>query len=56
MASTLDAALLQPVTEMNPFGTVYSCNAVPAIMKQRRSGKIITVSSVAGTAPSVDSG
>src|SRR4029077_2969420 len=41
----------QLVTEMNLFGTVYSCNAVAPIMKQQRSGKIITVSSVAGTAP-----
>jgi NAD(P)-dependent dehydrogenase (short-subunit alcohol dehydrogenase family) len=47
-ASTLDPALLQLVTEMNLFGTVYSCNAVAPIMKQQRSGKIITVSSVAG--------
>ena len=39
-ASTLDPALLHLVTEMNLFGTVYSCNAVAPIMKQRRSGKI----------------
>jgi 3-oxoacyl-[acyl-carrier protein] reductase len=55
-ASTLDPALLHLVTEMNLFGTVYSCNAVAPIMKQQRSGKIITVSSVAGTAPSADGG
>jgi 3-oxoacyl-[acyl-carrier protein] reductase len=55
-ASTLDPALLQLVTEMNLFGTVYSCSAVAPIMKQQRSGKIITVSSVAGTAPSADGG
>src|SRR5271166_4466042 len=55
-ASSLDPALLQLVTEMNLFGTVYSCNAVAPIMKQQRSGKIITVSSVAGTAPCADSG
>src|SRR2546423_7502998 len=55
-ASTLDPALLQLVTEMNLYGTVYSCNAVAPIMKQQRSGKIITVSSVAGTAPSADGG
>ncbi|MBV8737515.1 MAG: SDR family oxidoreductase [Alphaproteobacteria bacterium] len=55
-AGTLDPALLQLVTEMNLFGTVYSCNAVAPIMKRQRSGKIITVSSVAGTAPSVDGG
>src|SRR5215831_12181185 len=55
-ASTLEPALLQLVTEMNLFGTVYCCNAVAPIMKQQRSGKIITVSSVAGIAPSVDGG
>ena len=55
-ARTLNLALLWLITEMNLFGTVYSCNAVAPIMKQQRSGKIITVSSVAGTAPSVDGG
>jgi len=55
-ASSLDPALLHLVTEMNLFGTVYSCNAVAPIMKQQRSGKIITVSSIAGTAPSADGG
>ena len=55
-ASTLDPALLQLVVEMNLFGTVYSCNAVAPIMKRQRSGKIITVSSVAGTGPSIDGG
>jgi 3-oxoacyl-[acyl-carrier protein] reductase len=49
-ASTLDPALLQLVTEMNLL------NAVAPIMKQQRYGKIITVSSVAGTAPSADGG
>src|SRR5438552_9270118 len=52
----LDPALLQLVTEMNLFGTVYSCNAVAPIMKEQRSGRIVTVSSVAGTAPSADGG
>src|SRR6201997_2133146 len=37
-ASTLDPALFRLVTEMNLFGTVYSCNAVAPIMKQQRSG------------------
>jgi NAD(P)-dependent dehydrogenase (short-subunit alcohol dehydrogenase family) len=41
---------------MNLFGTVHSCNAVAPIMKQQRFGKIITVSSVAGAAPSGDDG
>src|ERR1700726_1858487 len=55
-ASSLDPALLQLVVAMNLFGTVYSCNAVAPVMKQQRFGKIITVSSVAGTAPSADGG
>jgi 3-oxoacyl-[acyl-carrier protein] reductase len=55
-AGSLDPVLLSLVTEMNLFGTVYSCNAVAPIMKRQRSGKIITVSSIAGTAPSVDGG
>jgi NADP-dependent 3-hydroxy acid dehydrogenase YdfG len=37
----LDPALLQLLTSMNLFGTLYSCNAVAPIMKQQRSGKII---------------
>ena len=55
-ASTLEPALLHLVTSMNLFGTVYCCNAVAPIMKQQRSGKIITVSSVAGLSPSTDGG
>jgi 3-oxoacyl-[acyl-carrier protein] reductase len=55
-ASALDPALLQLVVGMNLFGTVYAVNAVAPIMKQQRSGKIITVSSVAGTGPSPDGG
>lgn len=55
-ASTLDPALLHLVTSMNLFGTVYCCNAVGPIMKRQRSGKIVTVSSVAGLWPSTDGG
>src|SRR4051794_29514944 len=55
-ASTLDPDLLQLVTAMNLFGTVYTVNAVAPTMKQQRSGKIITVASIAGTAPSRDGG
>ena len=55
-ASSLDPALLQLVVGMNLFGTVYTVNAVAPIMKEQRSGKIITVSSIAGTGPSVDGG
>jgi 3-oxoacyl-[acyl-carrier protein] reductase len=55
-ASTIDPALLDLVVGMNLYGTVYCCNAVAPVMKRRRSGKIITVSSVAGLAPSADGG
>ena len=55
-ASTVDPALLWLVVDMNFFGTVYTVNAVAPIMKEQRSGKIITVSSVAGTGPSIDGG
>jgi 3-oxoacyl-[acyl-carrier protein] reductase len=55
-ASTLDPALLQLVVSMNLFGTVYTVNAVAPTMKEQRSGKIITVSSIAGTGPSADGG
>ena len=55
-ASTLDPALLQLVTGMNLYGTVYCCNAVAPVMKQQRSGRIITVASVAGLGPSRDGG
>ena len=55
-ASTIDRALLDLVVSMNLFGTVYSCNAVAPIMKRQRTGKIVTVSSVAGLSASVDGG
>ena len=51
-ASTLDPELLDFVVRTNLFGTTYCCSAVAAIMKQQRSGKIITVSSIAGSSPS----
>jgi 3-oxoacyl-[acyl-carrier protein] reductase len=55
-ASSLDPALLQLVVGMNLFGTVYTVNAVAPTMKEQRAGKIITVSSIAGTGPSIDGG
>jgi 3-oxoacyl-[acyl-carrier protein] reductase len=55
-AGSLDPRLLQLVTATNLFGTVYTVNAVAPVMKQQRSGKIITVSSLAGTALSADGG
>ena len=41
---------------MNYYGTVYCVNAVAPIMKAQRSGKIVTVASVAALGPSVDGG
>src|SRR6201997_5384021 len=55
-ATTIEPALLDLVVSMNLFGTVYSCNAVAPIMKRQRSGKIVTVSSVAGLSASADGG
>ncbi len=55
-ASTLDSSLLHLVTSMNLYGTVYSVNAVAPFMKEQRSGKIVTVSSIAGLGPSPDGG
>lgn len=55
-ASALDPALLQLVVGMNLFGMVYTVNAVTPTMKKQRSGKIITVASIAGTAASRDGG
>lgn len=44
-ASILDPAQLQAVTAGNLFGTIHTVAAVAPIMKQQRSGKIVTVSS-----------
>lgn len=55
-ASGIDPALLHLVTAMNLFGTVYCCNAVAPTMKAQRSGKIVTVSSIAGLSASPDGG
>ena len=55
-ASNLDPALLQLVVAMNLYGTVWCVNAVAPVMKEQRSGRIVTVASVAGTAPSADGG
>jgi 3-oxoacyl-[acyl-carrier protein] reductase len=55
-ASTIAPELLDLVVSMNLFGTVYSCNAVAPFMKRQRSGKIVTVSSVAGLSSSADGG
>jgi 3-oxoacyl-[acyl-carrier protein] reductase len=53
-ASTLDPALLEWTTANNLYATVYSATAVAPFMKAQKSGKIITVSSLAGLGNSVD--
>jgi 3-oxoacyl-[acyl-carrier protein] reductase len=55
-ASTLDTSLLHLVVSMNLYGTVYCVNAVAPIMKQQRSGRIVTVGSVAALGASSDGG
>jgi 3-oxoacyl-[acyl-carrier protein] reductase len=53
-ASALEPALLQSATANNLFGTIYTVAAVAPVMKRQGSGKIITVSSLAGTVHSAD--
>ncbi|HEY1837021.1 MAG TPA: SDR family NAD(P)-dependent oxidoreductase [Rhizomicrobium sp.] len=48
-ASIVPQDLLELVTRMNFYGTVYSCSAVAPAMKAQRSGKIVTVASYAGS-------
>jgi 3-oxoacyl-[acyl-carrier protein] reductase len=55
-ASTLDSEPLHSVIDSNLYGTIYCCNAVASVMKEQMSGKIITVSSIAGLNPSRDGG
>jgi NADP-dependent 3-hydroxy acid dehydrogenase YdfG len=54
-ASELDVDELHEVLRRNLFGTIYTVLAVAPIMKRQRSGKIITVSSQAGSAGSATS-
>jgi len=55
-ASIVPKALLEQVTGMNFYGTVYSCSAVAPHMKQQRSGKIVTVASYAGLVARIGGG
>ena len=48
-ASLVPLDLLELVTRMNFYGTVHSCSAVAPVMKEQRSGKIVTVASYAGS-------
>ncbi len=54
-ASDLDIDELQEVLRRNLLSTIYTVLAVAPIMKRQRSGKIITVSSQAGSAGSASS-
>lgn len=47
-ASSIDSDQLKTVMERNLYGTIYSVKAVASDMKEKRYGKIITVTSVAG--------
>jgi 3-oxoacyl-[acyl-carrier protein] reductase len=53
-ASDLDIAEMNEVLRRNLLGTIHTALAVAPIMKRQRSGKIITVSSQAGSAGSMD--
>jgi 3-oxoacyl-[acyl-carrier protein] reductase len=55
-ASLVSEDLLRLVTDMNFFGTVHSCSAVAPVMKEQRSGKIVTVASYAGLSASAGGG
>lgn len=46
-ASLVSQEVLELVTRMNFYGTVHSCSAVAPHMKEQKSGKIVTVASIA---------
>lgn len=47
-ATQVTPELLELVTRMNFYGTVHSCSAVAPIMKEQRSGRIVTTASYGG--------
>lgn len=55
-ASQLPEDLLELVTRMNFYGTVHSCSAVAPRMKEQKSGKIVTVASIAGLVAPIGGG
>lgn len=55
-ATTVPPDLLELVTGMNLYGTVHSCSAVAPVMKEQRSGKIVTVASYAGMVAGIGGG
>lgn len=55
-ATLVPQDLLELVTGMNFYGTVYSCSAVAPHMKAQRSGRIVTVASYAGMVAGIGGG
>ncbi|MFU8817661.1 MAG: SDR family NAD(P)-dependent oxidoreductase [Pseudomonadales bacterium] len=55
-ASLVEPDLLELVLQMNLYGTVHSCSAVAPLMKEQRSGKIVTVASYAGLVAGIGGG
>ncbi|WP_293679684.1 SDR family NAD(P)-dependent oxidoreductase [uncultured Phenylobacterium sp.] len=55
-ATLVPQDLLELVTGMNFYGTVYSCSAVAPHMKEQRSGRIVTVASYAGMVAGIGGG
>lgn len=55
-ATLVPQDLLELVTRMNFYGTVYSCSAVAPVMKEQKSGKIVTVASYAGMVAGIGGG
>jgi 3-oxoacyl-[acyl-carrier protein] reductase len=55
-AALVSQEMLELVTGMNFYGTVYSCSAVAPVMKEQRSGKIVTVASYAGLVAGIGGG
>lgn len=55
-ASLVEPDLLELVMQMNLYGTVHSCSAVAPLMKEQRSGKIVTVASYAGLVAGIGGG
>ncbi len=55
-ASMIAPELLDLVTRMNFHGTVHSCSAVAPLMKEQRSGRIVTVASIGGINANIGGG
>ncbi|ALS21165.1 MULTISPECIES: SDR family NAD(P)-dependent oxidoreductase [Paenibacillus] len=53
-ASRLDMVQTRRIMERNLYGTIHTCMSASPFMKQQKSGKIVTVSSIAGLQGNVD--